>query len=73
VCLAQEILAYRKQVVSCRFAETHYNLYQHSVEAIKVSLLIVWKNLNSLMILAVVITNASKTGRTDVFGRTAYL
>jgi hypothetical protein len=42
------------------------------MEAFKVLMLILWENCNQLMILAVVITNANKTGRTGVLGKTAY-
>jgi hypothetical protein len=42
------------------------------LEAFKVSMSILWSNVNSLMTLAVVITSVSKTGRTDILGRTDY-
>jgi hypothetical protein len=61
--------------VTYRLAETHYNLHQPSalpLEAFKISMLILWKNFNSLMTLAAVIINVGKTGRTDVLGRTHY-
>jgi hypothetical protein len=58
--------------VSCRLAETHYNLNQTSglrlrgFQSFNVNLM-----RKLLFILAAVITNASKTGRTGVLG-TAY-
>jgi hypothetical protein len=64
-----------RKVVSCRFAELIIIYISHlsfALQAFKVSILNLWDNFNWLMILAVVITNASKTGRADVLGRTAY-
>jgi hypothetical protein len=60
--------------VLCRFARTLYNLHQLSglrPRGFQSLMLILWKN-NRLIILAAVKTNASITGRTDVFGKSDY-
>jgi hypothetical protein len=50
-----------------------YNIHvSYALEASKVSMLILWENFKSSMILAVVTTNANKKGRTDVLGRRSY-
>jgi hypothetical protein len=77
VRIAREIHTYRWKGSECpadlqKLIIIYTGPLAYALEAFKVSMLILWKNFNWLMILAAVITNAGKTGVTHILRRTAY-
>jgi hypothetical protein len=72
---SQEKFAYNVRKVSCRFAETHYNLHQPAglhpkdLQSFNVNLI---GNFNDFALTPAAKTNTSTTPRTDVLRRTAH-